>query len=143
MKRCHAILLSIRNFCLTLSITAHDLHATQLDSEAKELGEKIAKANDINDRLLNNYTRGKTIVATVMMLWVKRPLQRALEKWKLNTQKARIADLEITLQDKLISLRRLEEIHDGLENQNTHLLSENEDLRQASIDGLEIANVAL
>jgi len=99
-------------------------------------------ANDINDKLANNFTRGKTIAATVMALWAKRPLQRALEKWKLNSQRARIADLEVTLQEKWMSLRKLEEIHEGLENQNTHLLSENEDLRQASIDGLEIANVS-
>lgn len=119
------------------------MNAAKLGSEARELGQKIAFTNDINEKLANNYTRGKTIVATVMLLWAKKPLQRAFERWKLNTQKARIADLEMTLQEKLMSLRRLEEIHEGLEGQNTHLLSENEDLRQASIDGLEIANVSV
>lgn len=119
------------------------MHVAKLDDESKNLGERIAKARDTNEKLADNYTRGKTLVATVMVLWVNKPLHRALDIWKLNTQKARIADLERTYEDKLASLRRLEQIHEGLEGQNNHLLSENEDLRQASIDGLEIANVVL
>jgi len=45
------------------------------------------------------------------------------------------------IKDKLISLERLEQINKELEMQNNNLLSENENLRHSSMDGLEIANV--
>lgn len=113
----------------------------KLNEEAKGLGDMISNTQDINGKLADKYIKGKEMATAIVVLWVNKPLRNALEKWKLNTQKARIADLEKILQDKFYSLKRLEEIHYGLEGQNNQLLSENEDLRQASIDGLEIANV--
>jgi len=77
----------------------------------------------------------------VLVALYKQRLLRKFQKWKLNAEQSRIADLEKNLDEKLESLRKLEEIHNRLENHYTNLLGENEDVRQASIDGLELANV--
>ena len=74
---------------------------------------------------------------------VNKIFQKASLIWKLNTQKIRIADMQRVVRDKMINLERLERIYTELEIQNENLLSENEDLRHSSLDGLEIANVIL
>lgn len=54
-----------------------------------------------------------------------------------------MADLTNALDLKMEQLGKLQSEKDVLETDNNHLLIENEDLRQSSMDGVEIANVSL
>ncbi len=71
----------------------------------------------------------------------KKPVKSFIWKWKQAAEVPILGELEKTLNEKIASLQRLQEIRTKLEEKNNNLLDENEDLRQSSIDGLEIANV--
>eukprot|EP01022_Parablepharisma_sp_SALTPOND_P011291 TRINITY_DN1469_c0_g1_i1.p1 TRINITY_DN1469_c0_g1~~TRINITY_DN1469_c0_g1_i1.p1 ORF type:complete len:1791 (-),score=193.28 TRINITY_DN1469_c0_g1_i1:948-6320(-) len=119
------------------------INVAELEDEAKDLGVRIDQTKEKNEMLSEKFVIGKKLVAGVIREWMNKPVRKFFARWKLTSEKEKIEDLEKTLSEKLASLRRLEEIHDSLEGQNNNLLAENEDLRQTSIDGLEIASVIL
>ena len=107
------------------------------------MGERIDYVKGLNEMLTDKYTMGRKLGAGVIARWIKKPVMKCFKKWKLTSEDNRIEDLEKTLKEKMESVKRLEEINNTLEGQNNNLLGENEDLRQSSIDGLEIANVII
>ena len=72
---------------------------------------------------------------------IRNPAIKLLRRWQENTKNCMIAELTAALNDKAASFNKLQEIHGKLEHKNNALLVENEDMRQSSMDGLEIANV--
>lgn len=114
-----------------------------IEHVVKKLNSKIVDHNSTNKVLSEKFECGKKLTVTVIKVMINKIFHKAFLKWKLNTQKIRIADMQRIVRDKMINLERLERIYTELEIQNENLLSENEDLRHSSLDGLEIANVIL
>ena len=85
--------------------------------------------------------RGRRIASGVILKKMLSPAIKCLRRWVNTTKNGMIEDLKQLLQEKLSSFQKLQNIHARLQAKNKSLLSESEDLRQASMDGLEIANV--
>ena len=113
----------------------------ELEDESKELNEQLADTNNLHLKLNRNLQSGKGLVMRVLRNMVNKAMSKSFVDWKLKTQKAQNAELEQVLKEKLASFNRLIVIQKQLGRQNELLLSENEDLRQTSIEGLEIADV--
>ena len=113
----------------------------KLEDTNKELSKRLNDAKSYNEMLSEKYSTGKNLMLTVVCRLVTKPVLKAFNDWKLKTQRLKNSELEKILKEKLVCLEKLIRMKKQLEIQNVNLLSENEDLRQASLDGIEIANV--
>lgn len=109
----------------------------QAENVLSEIGNVVEK----NKQLKEDYDKGKRIAASVIIKSLRKPAETLLRRWKHKTEESMISELKDTLQEKLGTFGKLQEMHDSLQGQNNNLLVENEDLKQTSMDGLEIANV--
>lgn len=112
-----------------------------LKMEAQSLEDSLSERGRKNKVLGEHYGRGKELAAGLLLKLMVAPVVRVMRKWKQKSEESTIEELKQVLEEKISKLKKLEEINTKLEGQNNDLLVENEDLRQSSMDGMEIANV--
>jgi hypothetical protein len=112
-----------------------------LKKEAEGLDKNIKELSENNNKLKTMFEKGKKLAASVLMKGCRSKMFKAFRKWHIDSKGPQVNELSKTLEEKLVQFKRLQEIHGKLEKQNEDSMVENEDLRQASMDGLEIANV--
>lgn len=93
--------------------------------------------------MVEDFAKGQRLAAGVIVKALKTSALRCLKKWKMRTEDAMLDTLQQTLQNKLAMHQKMQAINGTLANRNRMLQGENEELRQASIDGLEIADVGM
>ncbi len=109
--------------------------------DARTLDTNVLEAARRNERMRQDYAKGQKICAGVLVKALKKPALRLLKKWKALTEDSMLETLQRTLQHKMAMHQKLQSINCTLGQRNRSLRGENEELRQASIDGLEIADV--
>lgn len=114
-----------------------------MKQRAENIDSNIENRVQLNQKLFQDYEKGKKVAAGYLYKKCQKLLGKSLSLWKEKTEESMISELEFTLQNKLDALKKLQSINESLGAQNQDLTGENEDLRQASIDGLEIANVKI
>ena len=112
-----------------------------LGIEGERLEKEIEDYTRKNISMAEGFDKGKRLAAGVLVKRMQMPIAKMIRKWKVETQKNTLGQLEATLVEKVNAFKKLQGIRERLENKNKTLLLEGEDLRQASMDGLEIANV--
>ena len=125
------------------SVISKGEEVRKLENEIEGLENIINQKKSKNVKLANDYNKGKRLSMNIVIRLFTRSGRNYFSEWRLNTQRINIAEMERNLIEKKEGLNKLKCIQRMLEEQNDNLISENEQLRQSSIDGLEIATVLL
>jgi len=112
-----------------------------LEQDKENIDQNLAKREKINMVKAIACVRGKRMAANVLYKRLQQPLVSKFRNWKREALKNKINQLGIVLQDKLTAFQKLHDINGRLNMKNKSLMIECEELRQASMDGVEIANV--
>jgi hypothetical protein len=112
-----------------------------MQQSARNLEIDISQTVQQNEKLTTQLAKGKRLAAAVLANRLRQPLEKLASRWKLQGERSMVVELAATFQDKLATFKKLQAINENLTAENNALLIENEDLRQSSMDGLEIANV--
>eukprot|EP01022_Parablepharisma_sp_SALTPOND_P013476 TRINITY_DN1805_c0_g1_i1.p1 TRINITY_DN1805_c0_g1~~TRINITY_DN1805_c0_g1_i1.p1 ORF type:complete len:1585 (-),score=213.01 TRINITY_DN1805_c0_g1_i1:7673-12427(-) len=112
-----------------------------LEQEKENLENNIRVHEAQNMARAVGYAKGKRIAAGVLAKLMQASLNKWFMRWKITSQRLLVDDLSTVLEKKLSAFERLQDINMRLTEKNRALLSEGEELRQASMDGLEIANL--
>jgi predicted nucleic acid-binding Zn-ribbon protein len=113
-----------------------------LDRLAEDIESKEATIDHLQaqrETLLDNYVKAQKLA---LVLWVnqhKLGLHQALKKWSDYAKSQRNIETKELLKNNLASLEILKQRIKQLEGENELVASENEDLRQFSLDGYDIA----
>ncbi len=122
-------------------IVGNSRDITVLENAAENLESSINEHQKHNRVMAEGYDKGKRLAAGVLMKLMQAALLKRIRRWRKAAQQDTVDVLERTLREKMEAFQRLQEINSTLEDKNKSLMVEAEDLRQTSLDGLEIANV--
>ena len=116
-----------------------------MQQEAENLDVNIVALANNTQKLAEDYQKGKNIAANLVLKNLRKPIEFFLRKWKRSAEEYKIAELESwPLAPKAELFNKLQGLHGTLEEQNNKKITENEDLKQASIfDAIEMATVNL
>lgn len=118
------------------------VNAEQLEKLAEAVDEReqvLDHMSNQRDALLENYIKGQKIA---MCLWrnnVRMMLHRAFTKWVHTNQKQTNTAFENDVKKNIEFIAALKEKLSQLERDNESMAGENEELRQFSLDGYQIA----
>lgn len=114
-----------------------------MQQEAENLDVNIVALANNTQKLAEDYQKGKNIAANLVLKNLRKPIEFFLRKWKRSAEEYKIAELKLALARKAELFNKLQGLHGTLEEQNNKKITENEDLKQASIDAIEMATVNL
>lgn len=112
-----------------------------MKNEEENLDRNLTHLAKKKELLSEDLKRGKKIAAGIIIKLAMKPIRQSTRRWRINAEDSILQELSTTFNSKVEELKVLKDENDKLENMNNNLLAENEDLRQTSMDGVEIANV--
>ena len=110
-----------------------------LNSKLARKKENIELMTQERDHLLNHFASGQKMAFTLAKNNEVQTRVKAFGRWKKKTNDLRMNDLDEQIEKTNAIIRDLSEHLAQAEARNKNLLLENEELRQASLDGIEIA----
>eukprot|EP00347_Sterkiella_histriomuscorum_P005910 403354803 len=114
----------------------------QLDNIAEQIDEKentLDHMNNQREALVENYVKGQKLALSLWLNYRKRQLHQGFLKWCKITKTMKNMETLDNLRKNMELIERLKDKIAHFENENDTLANENEDLRQFSLDGYEIA----
>lgn len=102
-------------------------------------GHAINHVTSEREILMQNYIAGQKIGLSCLRMFCHRSLQHAFNLWKRHLKQGSEAELRVEAKKLALSIDTVKENLDLLRDENLKLIDENEELRQASLDGIEIA----
>ena len=127
-------------------------------NNTKKMAKSLAHLQDVCQKLNQDHKKGKKVCLAVVAKLLRRSRRSgtclyiyiytikiyvsvAFQIWKDALLKKKTRSLVYDMRDLKDQEDETEDILDKYDNVNQDLLVENEDLRQSSLDGIEIANV--
>ena len=111
------------------------------ESRLDRMGNTIDTLAFQRENLFGHFLRSQKLAVALMKNNYLKTVWRAMQRWKRVAADGENMALVEQLENTNGMLRALREHVGKLEGINRNLLSENEELRQAALDGIEISNV--
>ena len=111
------------------------------ESRLGRMGDSIDTLAFQREKLFNHFVRGQKLAVALCKNNYLKTVWRAMQRWKRAGAEAENLALIEQLERTNKMLGDLQEHVKKLEGINKNLLGENEELRQAALDGIEISNV--
>lgn len=122
-------------------IISHENLIGSTQSRLSRMGDTIDMLAFQRDNLFGHFMRGQKLAITLCKNNALKSKFRAFMRWKRVHQEGQTMDLIEQLEKTNQMITELQQHVGRLEGINRNLLYENEELRQAALDGIEISNV--
>lgn len=112
----------------------------KLQKDTTDISKNVVKLEEKVTKLEKKYTIGKQVIGANLRRLLRLREYHALFKWRANAYKSKKAALKEQLDKLTEETKKIADANEKLEKEHDDLLIENEEMRQTSLDSIEIAN---